>query len=147
MIRIKAPIVEGNGQIDNDAYLLLSYLQEGGRGDQRDLAKLVAKMHSQQQPDGKFGFEMPHEGGDISFDNSWCDTWQELFVERRLEPLKEALVDKGPCPRVPLSTALNVFQRIVLAMYRTNYYQTKYRHLHGAFQIQIYHQVVVGYAF
>ncbi|MBF7024986.1 fructosamine kinase family protein [Staphylococcus kloosii] len=92
---IKAPIVEGNGQIDNDAYLLLSYLQEGGRGDQRDLAKLVAKMHSQQQPDGKFGFEMPHEGGDISFDNSWCDTWRELFVERRLEPLKEALVDKG----------------------------------------------------
>lgn len=92
---IKAPIVERNGQIDNDAYLLLSYLQEGGRGDQRDLAKLVAKMHSQQQPDGKFGFEMPHEGGDISFDNSWCDTWQELFVERRLEPLKEALVDKG----------------------------------------------------
>lgn len=92
---IKAPIVERNGQIDNDAYLLLSYLQEGGRGDQRDLAKLVAKMHSQQQPDGKFGFEMPHEGGDISFDNSWCDTWQELFVERRLEPLKESLVDKG----------------------------------------------------
>lgn len=92
---IKVPIVEGNGQIDNDAYLLLSYLQEGGRGDQRDLAKLVAKMHSQQQPDGKFGFEMPHEGGDISFDNSWCDTWQELFVERRLEPLKESLVDKG----------------------------------------------------
>jgi len=52
-------------------------------------------MHSQQQPDGKFGFEMPHEGGDISFDNSWCDTWQELFVERRLVPLQEALVDKG----------------------------------------------------
>ena len=63
---IKAPIVEGNGQIDNDAYLLLSYLQEAGRGDQRDLAKLVAKMHSQQQGDGKLGFEIPHEDGDIS---------------------------------------------------------------------------------
>ena len=51
-----------SGEINGDAYLILSYLEEGGRGSQRELGQLVAKMHSQQQPDGKFGFSLLHEG-------------------------------------------------------------------------------------
>ena len=92
---ITAPQVVGSGEIEGDAYLLLTYLEEGGRGDQRDLAKLVAKMHSNQQPEGRFGFEMPHEGGDHSFDNDWCDTWSELFINQRMDVLCEGLIEQG----------------------------------------------------
>ncbi|MCU5745390.1 fructosamine kinase family protein [Staphylococcus sp. SQ8-PEA] len=92
---ITAPRVISSGQINSDAYLLLSYLEEGGRGDQRELAKLVAKMHSHHQPDGKFGFELPHEGGDHSFDNDWCDTWSELFINQRMDVLCDNLIANG----------------------------------------------------
>lgn len=51
-----------SGEINGDAYLILSYLEEGGSGSQRELGQLVAKMHSQQQKEGKFGFSLPHEG-------------------------------------------------------------------------------------
>ena len=52
-------------------------------------------MHSQQQSDGKFGFDLPHEGGDISFDNTWSDSWIEIFVERRMDHLRDELMRKG----------------------------------------------------
>ena len=51
---ITAPRVIENGEINGDAYLLLSYLEEGGKGSQKELGQLVAKMHSHQQSEGKF---------------------------------------------------------------------------------------------
>ena len=51
-------------------------------------------MHSQQQKEGKFGFSLPHEGGDISFDNSWTNSWKELFIERRMDHLRDELMRK-----------------------------------------------------
>lgn len=92
---VTAPRVIASGEINGDAYLILSYLEEGGRGSQRELGQLVAKMHSQQQPDGKFGFSLPHEGGDISFDNTWTDTWKEIFIDRRMDHLRDELMRKG----------------------------------------------------
>lgn len=92
---ITAPRVIASGEINGDAYLILSYLEEGGSGSQRELGQLVAKMHSQQQEEGKFGFSLPHEGGDISFDNSWTDSWKELFIERRMDHLRDELMRKG----------------------------------------------------
>ena len=90
--QITTPKVIGSGKINEDAYLLLTFLDEGTTGSQRELGQLVAKMHSQQQSSGKFGFDLPYEGGDISFDNSWTDSWITLFVERRLDHLKDELL-------------------------------------------------------
>ena len=42
---VTAPRVIASGEINGDAYLILSYLEEGGRGSQRELGQLVAKMH------------------------------------------------------------------------------------------------------
>lgn len=92
---ITAPRVIDSGEINGDAFLILSYLDEGTTGSQRELGQLVAKMHSQQQHDGKFGFDLPHEGGDISFDNSWSESWVEIFVERRMDHLRDELMRKG----------------------------------------------------
>ncbi|WP_204193387.1 fructosamine kinase family protein [Staphylococcus sp. GDY8P47P] len=92
---ITAPRVIDSGEINGDAFLILSYLDEGTNGSQRELGQLVAKMHSQQQQDGQFGFDLPHEGGDISFDNSWSESWVEIFVERRMDHLRDELMRKG----------------------------------------------------
>ena len=92
---ITAPRVIASGEINGDAYLLLSYLEEGGQGSQRELARLVARMHSQYQQDNKFGFRLPHEGADISFDNSWTETWKEIFINRRMDHLQDELLRVG----------------------------------------------------
>ncbi|MDM7864455.1 fructosamine kinase family protein [Staphylococcus borealis] len=92
---ITAPRVINSGEINGDAFLILSYLDEGTSGSQRELGQLVAKMHSQQQQDGQFGFDLPYEGGDISFDNSWSESWVEIFVERRMDHLRDELMRKG----------------------------------------------------
>lgn len=91
---ITAPRVLGSGEIGGDAWLLLTCLEEGS-GSQEDLGQMVAKMHQTRQNDGMFGFDQPHEGGDISFDNRWTYSWSELFIERRMDVLKERIVDKG----------------------------------------------------
>ena len=92
---ITAPRVIASGEINGDAYLLLSFLEEGSQGSQRELARLVARMHSQYQQDNKFGFRLPHEGADISFDNLWTETWKEIFINRRMDHLQDELLRVG----------------------------------------------------
>ena len=59
----------------------MTYLEEGLRS-QRQLGQLVAQLHSQQQEKAKFGFSLPYEGGDISFDNHWQDDWIVPFCRQ-----------------------------------------------------------------
>lgn len=92
---VVAPRVVSNGEIDGDAYLLITYLEEGGRGDEAELGQLMATLHNHYQPEGKFGFELPYAGADISFSNDWADTWAEVFIEQRMDHVRDALVDKG----------------------------------------------------
>ena len=89
---VTAPTVYHIGEIDGDAYLLISYLEEGTTRDSRALAKMIAKMHQTYSDNGKFGYNYPHQGSDITFDNTWTDSWIELFVERRLDKLRDAII-------------------------------------------------------
>lgn len=91
---VKAPRVIANGQIDGDAYLLLNFLKQGHRGDQAQLGQLIAKMHCYYSPNHKFGFSKPYQGSSMTFENKWTDTWSELFVDQRMDQLRDALVDK-----------------------------------------------------
>ncbi|MBI5974456.1 fructosamine kinase family protein [Staphylococcus canis] len=88
---ITAPVVIASGEIENDAYLLLSYLEEGHTGSQEALGQLVAKLHQTYSEQGQFGFELPYEGRDISFDNTWTDTWVDLFIHQRIDVLAERI--------------------------------------------------------
>lgn len=90
---ITAPRVIGNGQIGGDAYLLITFLDQGS-GSQSDLGRLVADMHQHYSPNGKFGFDEPSTGSDLTYDNAWCDTWRELFVDRRMDVLAAELLRK-----------------------------------------------------
>ncbi|WP_155287437.1 fructosamine kinase family protein [Lacticaseibacillus zhaodongensis] len=112
---VLAPRVLGHGQIDGDAFLLLSYLTSG-HGNQADLGRLMAHLHSFASPDGRFGFEQPYAGTSVSFSNDWVATWRELFVNQRLDKLADHIVQKGlwteqeyamyPLARKVITTAL-----------------------------------------
>jgi hypothetical protein len=94
-IGITAPIVVANGYVDNDSYLLLTFLEEYRIGSQNKLAQLVAKLHKYHSPNGKFGFAYPHNGSAIQFSNEWTDTWSYLFINQRLDKLARQLIDLG----------------------------------------------------
>lgn len=88
--QINAPKVIFNGQIDQDAYLIITYIEKGLE-NQKELGKLVAKMHQIKNSTEQFGFEINSKGRDITFDNQWSNTWSELFVEQRLDTLQKQI--------------------------------------------------------
>lgn len=92
-IGIVGPRVIDYGFVDNDAYLLLSFLDEGSRGSQSELAKTVAKLHQYKNPDDKFGFDYKHRGSQTTFSNEWSDTWSEVFLDQRMDVLAKKLID------------------------------------------------------
>jgi len=89
---ITVPTVYDIGEINDDAYLLISFLEEGRKGSDRDLAEMIAEMHQTYSENGQFGYPLPHQGSDITFDNTWTDSWIELFVERRMDKLRDAII-------------------------------------------------------
>lgn len=103
-IGIAGPRVIANGQVDENAYLLLSYIEEGSSGSQAELAKTVAKVHAYESPNGKFGFDHPHGGRDTSFTNQWSDSWIVVFVEGRLDVLRDQLNEMGLWDRDDIKT-------------------------------------------
>jgi len=91
---VTVPKVHGNGEINGDAFLLMDFL-ERGQGSYNDLGRMVAKMHKYHSETNQFGFNYPYEGGEISFSNEWTSSWSELFVERRLDGLRDAIVNNN----------------------------------------------------
>lgn len=92
---VTAPVVIDQGRIGQDVYLLLSYLEEGQSGSQHALGQLVAKLHHTHEPQGRFGHPMPFEGGDVQFNNEWTETWSELFINQRMNPLAKTILNRG----------------------------------------------------
>nr|WP_263314715.1 fructosamine kinase family protein [Mammaliicoccus sp. Marseille-Q6498] len=113
---VTAPVVKGHGEINGDAYLLLNFLEEGRSGSQKALGQLVAKLHSTYEPEGKFGFDLPYEGSDITFENGWTDSWSQLFVNQRLDQLRDEIVNRGLWSEHELKAYDNVRETIVEAL-------------------------------
>lgn len=91
---IPAPRVVDNGFSQTDAYLLLTFLNEGRIPSYKELAEVVAKIHKYKNPEGKFGFSYPYEGRAICFTNEWTDSWSDLFINQRMDKLRGELVEK-----------------------------------------------------
>jgi len=88
---ITVPKVYDYDEINSDAYLLISFLEQGS-GNPKDLGKMIAKMHQAHSENGQFGYNYPHEGGDFKLSNEWTDSWIELFIERRLDVLQDEII-------------------------------------------------------
>ncbi len=82
---INTPTPIYNGVIDNNAYLVLNWLNES-TGSQFELGKEVATMHQQMSPNGKFGFTENHRTKALVKDNSWNNNWTDFYVNQRLLP-------------------------------------------------------------
>lgn len=90
---VTAPRIIDSGEIDNDAFLLLSFLEEGD-GSHVDLGKEIAKLHQFTSDNGLYGFDVDYAGKDSTFKNAWTDSWVELFVDNRLDVLRQQLDKK-----------------------------------------------------
>lgn len=90
---VTVPRVYDIGEINEDAYFLISFLEEGKSGSYSDLAKMIAQMHRTYSENGKFGYDYPYQGSQITFDNDWTDSWIELFVERRMDVLRDQIIE------------------------------------------------------
>lgn len=107
---ITAPKVVNVGEINGNAYLLLSYLDEGRNGDQDELGRLVAKLHQVNNEQGKFGFDYATEMDDVSFSNEWTDTWYEQFMTQRIDYLYEEIKQAGYWNEAETQLADQVYQ-------------------------------------
>lgn len=70
------------------AYLVTDWVEAGSSGTaeyQRNLGKKFATMHTHgRSPNGKFGFHVPTHCGATQMDNTWTDTWQSFYADRRI---------------------------------------------------------------
>lgn len=118
------PEVIANGQIDGDAFLILSWL-ESGTGSQRDLGELVAHVH--QVHNDQFGFAH-NVDGKLPKINTWQDNWGEFYVYQRLDVLAKRAQEHGLWSETR-QTHLDHLRTIILDFYHQK--QTEASLLHG----------------
>uniref|UniRef100_A0A7S0ZIW0 protein-ribulosamine 3-kinase n=1 Tax=Timspurckia oligopyrenoides TaxID=708627 RepID=A0A7S0ZIW0_9RHOD len=73
----------------NGSFIVMEYLELGGRMSQRELGEKLARMHlaeplAEEARQGKFGFPVDNTIGGTFQPNGWMDSWLEFLVERRL---------------------------------------------------------------
>lgn len=91
---VNAPQVLAHGQIDSDAYLLISFI-ETGTGDQYQLGQMVAQLHQRESPNGAYGYQAAYTSGDFLVRNTWSNDWADFFLTTRLQPLAKRLQEKN----------------------------------------------------
>jgi protein-ribulosamine 3-kinase len=88
-----------HGALENGGHFLITSFLDlpTGKGDAKQLAEGLWKMHNAELPDevqGKgYGFGVPTCCGDTELDNTWASSWQEFLVERRMKPIARACKD------------------------------------------------------
>lgn len=85
------PKVIDTGNINGDAYLILSWV-DTGTGSQYALGETVAHVH--QIHHDQFGFDHDVDGK-LPKQNTWQDNWGEFYVHQRLEVLATRANDHG----------------------------------------------------
>ncbi|CAK8054166.1 fructosamine kinase family protein [Eupransor demetentiae] len=89
---VRVPEVIKQGELGDNAYLILSWI-ERGQGDQADLGKMMANLHSHHGQ--RFGFEISNTVDYVPKDNTWNDNWADFFIEQRLKPLMKQAQKKA----------------------------------------------------
>ncbi len=99
-ITVPRPLL--TGCLDDEAYIVMTYLELGGRSDPDRLAIALAAMHSSFGQ--RFGFTVDNTIGSTPQPNRWCDDWVGFWREQRLgyqlqlaatRGFDSALVDAG----------------------------------------------------
>lgn len=82
------------GEFENDAYLLLTYVDHQGSGDQYKLGKQLAQLHKRKSPNRQFGFKEDFTMGTYTANNQWRPDWKSFFIDQRLNDLKKIIENR-----------------------------------------------------
>jgi fructosamine-3-kinase len=83
----RAPEPIAHGDIGGSAYLLLEYLELDSGGDYASLGRMLAGMH--RRVGERHGWRRNNYIGSTPQANGACDSWQDFWRKRRLEPQLE----------------------------------------------------------
>jgi fructosamine-3-kinase len=92
-VGLKAPQPLAHGVAGEDAYLLLEYLELGGRSDFGALGRMLAAAH--RKPGPRFGWSRDNYIGSTPQQNGWCADWAEFWLTRRMTPQLELAQRNG----------------------------------------------------
>lgn len=80
---IRVPAVVASGCLSGFAYIVMEYIDFGGRADAARLAAALAAMHGNCH--ARFGFAIDNTIGTTPQPNGFLDDWIEFWRKRRLE--------------------------------------------------------------
>lgn len=90
-IRVPEPIATGGDELT--AFLVLEWLDLGGRGDEARMGENLAAMH--QCFGDAYGWERDNFIGSTPQTNTPADNWPAFFRDQRLGPMFRMLADRG----------------------------------------------------
>jgi protein-ribulosamine 3-kinase len=88
-----APEPLAHGMAAGRAYLVLEFLDLGGRRDFAELGRMLAAAH--RRPGPRFGWGRDNYIGSTPQSNGWCEDWAEFWLERRMRPQLELAERNG----------------------------------------------------
>ena len=103
---MRAPEPLSHGVAAGHSYLVLEYLDLGGRKDFRALGRMLAAAHRKAGP--HFGWHRDNYIGATPQQNGGCADWSEFWMERRMRPQVELAKRNGFRVAVP---SLEVLER------------------------------------
>ena len=73
------------GTAENNSYIVLQWLDLGGRGKQgwAEMGRQLAEMH-RQGTSPEFGWDMNNTIGSTPQINTWMDNWADFFAQQRI---------------------------------------------------------------
>ncbi|MDQ3193264.1 MAG: fructosamine kinase family protein [Bacteroidota bacterium] len=92
---LKIPFVITSGETENQAFLLLEYIESGSKAENfwNDFGKSLATLHKTTAPE--FGLDHDNYIGSLAQSNLQNKSWTSFFIQERLEPQIKLARDKG----------------------------------------------------
>ncbi len=92
---LKVPEVLASGELDEQQYLLLEYIEQAAPDDNfwEAFAKGLAALH--QTSHSFFGWHSTNYIGSLVQQNEWAETWPSFYTIQRIIPLTKNLFNKS----------------------------------------------------
>lgn len=97
-LSITLPKVMANGIENDQAWLLLEYLELTSQGDDFQRGKELALLHHQVNETKQFGWFEDNFIGTTPQHNNWDSSWIRFYSQNRLQPQLTLAVSKGASP-------------------------------------------------
>ncbi|MGD1844911.1 MAG: fructosamine kinase family protein [Salibacteraceae bacterium] len=109
---IAVPKVLGTGEVEQEAWLALEWIERGGKlpDKGREFGTQLAQLHQTTQ--AQFGLDHPNYIGSLPQNNRAHADWVEFFVRERLEPQLQMAFDAGLAGRSLAAAFERLFSKL-----------------------------------